>query len=680
MIILTNGSKTFHRTQWKTITINPSKIPEGPFYGFVADSTRAIYPAVLGTKHSDNVQNLHILCKNMEPKAEIEGSLTSFKAPLNSNWIASPWVSDNYLELLPTYKLGLYNAEGKIDIYTSTWDLSKLKLIEDTEAVKVVEAYGTLKTNQQTLHIHGWLSIYSNQDVVPFEFVIINSDMSVPFMEQKIDGLTMEFRDYPHLLFGKSNGMSDPIAAENKHTVILAHDFVLGDGMGIPIVGSLLCLPPSMAPIGSQPVAVDALLATKDDTNFRLNNLIAEVDGPIYGMSNWSGVWGPSGKMAAAVQNRDQVKEAHNGFLWMLKQIGSVEDAPPLGLAKRPGQTGGQQDFGVEKGSPAVSIMCPQYILELYYSAIKEALRPCHYRNSDGSIVIAANMEPRLVYWSGRPHWHPSQSPNRMGKPLVDGYGAPEYQDYGWKPRDNQHDSCNVLAAAFALTGSNLLKKLIQDEVELKLGGLTIDPEVSTTGSDAPRAMGRYSDAMCWLHYCVGDDRLLKRLNDRYHSSLEWITTLPEFQTEMAALEVVKEPNYLNGIPSITVWNNALGITGLYRTGKYTANLNYIKLALKTARTILKYGITKQNGAWVFWDNIAYEAAGLTEADYTKFGEKVFTSGWFAEWVIGVAYIYQEAKTLYPDLVDKELCDKALAIITETGTGNSWDSAQWRAY
>jgi hypothetical protein len=679
MINIINRS-IFKRSQWKTITINPSKIPEGQNFGFFVEKDKILWPAVLGTKHSNQVQNLHIFCRDFAAGKEVQGELIPLKSPIHSTWIATPWVSDNYLELLPTFKLGLYDKDRKIQVFESTWDLSKLKLIEDTEAVKVVEAYGTLKTEQQTLHIYGWMSVYSNQDVVPFEFLIVNSDQTVPFMEQKIDGLVMEIRDYPHIPFGNSRGMSTPIAANGKHTVSIAHDFILGDAMALPIAGSLLCLPPSMAPIGSQPVAMAALIATKDDTNFRINNLMAELNAPIYGMSDWTGVWGPSKKIAAAIINREAVIADHEGFLWMLKQQGSIEDAPPLGLAKRPGQTGGQQEFGVEKGSQAVAVMCPHFIAELYYSAMQEALRPGHFRNPDGSIVVAANMTPRLVYWSGRPHWHPEQSPNRLGKPLVDGFGSPEYESYGWKTKDNQHWSMNTLAAAFILTGSNLLKTLIQDEIELFLGGLTIDPNLTTTNPDSPRGMGRYSDAACWMHYCTGDERIYKRLEQRYTHSLEWITKTPEFSTEMGSLEITQEPNYLNGIPSITVWNTALGITGLYRTGVYLNHMGYVKLAMKAARTILKYGITKQNGNWIFWDNIAYDAAGLKAEDYTKIGEKVFTSGWFTDWVIGVAYVYAKAKEAFPELVEDDLYDKAIAIITESPMINTWDAAQWRAY
>jgi hypothetical protein len=673
-MIKINNKGLFTRSQWCTVTAHPQRIPDGQL-ALVDDHGNVIAPAYAGQKHSDNVQNVHVLCKDLEPGYILEGTLASMGPADGQPVTPSDWVADDYLSVLPELTMRCYKDGVLVDIVNEPWDLAKGSVLEQNGAVIAFKLYTTIKGPDCTLHVNFYPRLYTGQDVVPFELSITNSDQTSPKMEQKFQAITIAFKDYPVFPFGKSRGMTDPIQVGNKYIAGIAAYSSIGDGQTIPVVGSLLMLP-SMDQLSSYNT-LDQLI----NLNKRILNLMAEFTGPLLGISDWRGRFGPSKKTAGAIRPLQEVLNQHEIFLARLQEQGYWTDSVPLGMSKSPGQTGGQQDFGVTKGSQAVDLMCPEYAREMLYSALAECLRPIHHRNPDGSIVANANYhENGLVFLNGRVHWHNGVSPNRLGKP----WPQPEFTTHGWMGKDNQHWSSNILNAAFALTGSNLLKECLQAELECLLGEMTTVPGLSTNDPDAARAMGRCSDTLLWLHFNLGDDRIPAKLVDRMNICImPKLGSDPLLQGDFFMLDHTKDDRLFGGAKeAVSAWNCALGVEGLWRVGQYFGFEQYTNLALKCARSIIKYCLTPIGGQLTFWEIVAFKPEGLAPGDYDLVGNDpngmVWRTGWFTDWMLGVCFQYSQSEG--KPWVEPELLAKARLMLATSPTTNDWASAEWLAY
>lgn len=250
--------------------------------------------------------------------------------------------------------------------------------------------------------------------------------------------------------------------------------------------------------------------------------------------------------------------------IWQLmnRSSGNPWDDYPDGLSKTPGQTGGQFDFGVIKGWDVLFTGMGELVEVYRFLATEDAKRPGHYLEFDGSPVTHAN-HPRWVTWDGITHWNFGVSSDRLGKTDP---SAP-YSTNGWKGKDWQHFSSNVLYLASLLTGSYQLREQQNNEAEIFLAGHTVPsqfPNWSTNNRGEPRAFGRTHLALLHHNTMLGRQDILDKMMDRFEQVVKhrWngANTSP-----VQPWSLTNDPRvFTNGQTAWVPWNNHLGWIGIY--------------------------------------------------------------------------------------------------------------------
>src|SRR5262249_8683286 len=124
----------------------------------------------------------------------------------------------------------------------------------------------------------------------------------------------------------------------------------------------------------------------------------------------------------------------HVAFVARQRESGEPFLTPPLGLARKAGQTGDQEDFGCAKLGAVAGTGLGSFLPEVEMSVLQEACRPVPALEADATMVLAAN-HPKWVVWIGRTHWYGPVTPDRLGKDSP----APEFDAHGWVGKDRQH-------------------------------------------------------------------------------------------------------------------------------------------------------------------------------------------------------------------------------------------------
>lgn len=194
---------------------------------------------------------------------------------------------------------------------------------------------------------------------------------------------------------------------------------------------------------------------------------------------------------------------------------------PRLGMGKTTAETGAQDDFGVVH-SCAMILGVPEWWDLAMPELLQEGCRPCHFRESSGLPVLAAN-HPRLNRWMGRPHYNPGVSPDQLGKPAESTWTGAQRTEFttaahGWAGMDPQHTSLNLLFTMALLTGEPVLLDLVADYQEEYLSSYTLPsthPGYFSSALDASRAVGRTMQAAAWAYYLRPNPALLQRIEGR---------------------------------------------------------------------------------------------------------------------------------------------------------------------
>jgi len=121
-----------------------------------------------------------------------------------------------------------------------------------------------------------------------------------------------------------------------------------------------------------------------------------------------------------------------------------------IGLTKTPGQTGGQEDFGSDKGSPALVLGMPRWITYMK-SNLVDVFRYHHNFERDGTILLP-QLHPNWRTWNGETH--DQTSGDFLGKTR---WGNRPVGN-GWRSFDNEHRSQNNTITYYALTGDYMIR------------------------------------------------------------------------------------------------------------------------------------------------------------------------------------------------------------------------------
>lgn len=375
---------------------------------------------------------------------------------------------------------------------------------------------------------------------------------------------------------GPAFAVDTEYVADGSKTILL-RDTHLGDGQGIRRSCVLL---PAPAP----------------GTALRDTTLRAAAVGPLLGGTDWrqSGAFGPFGFVPElppwlpADRVRPALAARFRAFVVRSNQRGEPFATPTYGLQRQAGQTGDQEDFGVAKLGVVAATGLTSYLLEVEPSLWQEACRPVHFFETDGTPVQSA-AHPKWVVWSGRTHWHCEVSTDRLGKPCPE----PPYDTHGYTGKDRQHWSSNTLCSYYLLTGAAWARREIETEVQQFLAGETIAKELSTSGTDAPRAVGRTMLTASWLWLCTGDEALARRVHERCDEIYAKVwegRVIAEGKVRTFSWEN-PDARMLDGkTPYWNPWQDALAAVGLEAAARTFGNANAKEIGRALARNVVRHG------------------------------------------------------------------------------------------
>lgn len=409
------------------------------------------------------------------------------------------------------------------------------------------------------------------------DVAVFFSDPGTPALSCAVDSVSVRTTGMAFLLRHQL-----PLAVDNElladgNRLTLLRGAVLGDGQGIRRTGVLV---PPLRGDGAPEDSTSAAAATC----------------PLLAATSWvdSGAFGPFGYVPevppwlAGNALRTTLAARHRAFVLGSQQRGDPFRDFPFGLARFAGQTGDQRDFGIVKLEAVAATGLPSFLLEVELSVLQEACRPVHNFTTDGA-PLQARDRPQWIVWAGRTHWHCGVSTDRLGKPCP----VPNFETHGWTGKDREHWSSNYLCAFYLLTGKHWALREIENEVQLYLSGQTIDPKLTTSGSGAPRGVGRTLHTACWLHQCTGDTTLLQRMNERLDQIYwpGWKTrVLPETNVRPLATSH-PDGRLLDGKTfSWAPWQESLAAIGFEAAHRTTGNANARALAEGLALNTLRHG------------------------------------------------------------------------------------------
>ena len=490
------------------------------------------------------------------------------------------------------------------------------------------------------------------------------SDPDTEDMERRVDELAIECRGMGLVLrHGGYLGVRQRATPYGSRTVLL-QDAVLGDGQGIRRVGVLV--PPLT---GDEKV---------DET------LRAATIAPLLAATSWrqSEAFGPFGHVPAPppwLQGdglRIHLSRRHKAFVQREAAGGDPFGVFAHGLARMAGQTGDQHDFGVCKLSQVAWSGLPSMLLEAELSVLQEACRPVHFFEQDGAPVDPA-AHPDWVVWSGRTHWNGGVSKDRLGKPVP----QPRFTSHGWTGKDRQHWSSNYLSAFALLTGAHWARRELENEARLYLAGQTLRPELSTSGSGAPRGAGRTMLAASWNLCVSGDEQLRDRMDARtakVHSQ-QWAGRgLAADKVRPMAVSRPDDRLLRGAHPFWNPWQDAIAAVGFAAQHRMTGSADARRLAEALAENVVRHGWLLDGGRCEVAMAIRWlDGAPLTPEQWRSGDQTLLEFGrgsGFSQWSVGALEIARIAAIRDGD---DALADKATAIQAKMRAGRRPPAANY---
>lgn len=439
-----------------------------------------------------------------------------------------------------------------------------------------------------------FLTFYSNQDTVEMAGHFGWSDQNDPSWFTNFESVELKIEEDCEIYFGTRSGYQ--VITDGWQLLNSGHrdNGKFPHGMAPHFYGVIL--PKSDIPSTANP----------PDRDQRLNWMAAAMEGPLLmtgGAQIWSGNWFAFGEVPVVPSNLDGVSLANqsaSAFRSYLQGAGDVWDTRPLANAWNTGGTGDQAPFGATKGTFAVTVGDPRYLWELLYSSTDYGLRHFHYREPNGSRVLAAN-HPGMVWYNGSHDWR--HSTDLLGK--SGGAWPPWAWNFGDNGRggpDRQHRGQNYMWAAGALTGSRLIQEEARDLIECEA---TRFPS-QYMNTDAPRAARIFQDfaKMYFILPGAQEQATLMQQIDWYLTAWEegWAgrnVSGPVKMMEFTGPDSrVLEPPRLFWVP----WNQAVGIMGILearalarRLGNGALQTRFENFLRPTISTILRYGVVRDN-------------------------------------------------------------------------------------
>jgi hypothetical protein len=475
-----------------------------------------------------------------------------------------------------------------------------------------------------------WMKFQTLSDIVPFEIDITHSYPDDSILDAPLNSLVMRAADPFVINKGETRGMSaltfhSPDEAAElgltqfpngyyEMSLIPGTDSV-ADGQKLPLIRGTILAVPNDRPLG-------ALLASRDAADLaRVATLMSYLESPFraigtydpatnpylcFGVVPWVTAGDGADSQAVYDANNDPVTGEFTGksSLWWESR---------RGLKAYTGATGSQDDFGAVKGIELLTWRDPRHLDDML-AQVNDMLRPTHFKESNGSRVLKSQ-HPGWWTWSQRTHFHPSQSPDRLGKPAW----YPQWINHGWTGKDTEHISSNFLHALCAHVESPTLFGLVADEAEVSKAFIY---RQASEGTGATRSIGRRLHADVNTYLLTGDAELLDTMETdiakAWNTSIGKTFAAGKVRVHMTYSDARLLRDPVTGLPRPTwsTWEHGALLTGL---AAYHAMCERIGRSPTASATSLMRMVCDTLALHCFYDS---DGAGLL-----KFKQDIYYTG-----------------------------------------------------
>lgn len=639
---------------------------------FLADDGRA-FRAVRG--HTVGCKTVYRVRATLSGSELVSGTLEPDAHPDAAEFRPHPWAVDYVQALLP-------------DLSAQLSDQSVLWSRDDTPPIKVAwsKAHQRWRIDRRIgdvgLYLSFWIDVLHEDPVLPVWAKVVWSDRTDPQYSREFPALGLAMGEYVAFDFWNRHGLIAPTRIGTKWVQPLnATPITLGDGSGLPLSGNMLAF---YSPESSDPPPDPEDVSNAENAGLR--DLAAGAYGPVLGVSHdWEGMFLANASLPRLGDGHVSSTDIRwQNFKAMLEQPANWFVTREYGLAKTPGQTGDQHDFGAQKLTGAITEHDPRDIRIAQYSVQAEIFRGYNHYEQDGSPLDIAN-HPNWVTWRGRTHYHPGVSTDRLGK--GEWYEPPPPS--GWEGRDDEHDSRQTWAALLALTDDPYLEDQVHHMATTDLAAYRI--RYPQYGCGAARAQGRVNGSLVQLASVVPAETRT-RLETCLGARLDTLAANHSLQVPgpMKALAWGNPDNRkpivdIDGNPGrwCSMWEHGLGVVGLWKVTKDTANVppEWLAALDKACTTLATFGFFNESDRWFFVDDILWSdgeapPGGLFVGSPHLTSSEGFTSG-VAKWTFAGLLVAQRRIT--KALAQKTGIDALITAMTGGTEARDQRQAEWWA-
>lgn len=312
---------------------------------------------------------------------------------------------------------------------------------------------------------------------------------------------------------------------------------------------------------------------------------------------------------------------AFNATSWTTQRFGaSLErlhswEAPVVGPTPNSGVTGGQEDEVFVRGEALLPGGVGAEVVA-YLNALKLAGRPCHHLEADGR-PADPDLHPDCVFWSGRPHYHPAVSPDKLGKPR----SLTIEEAHGWNGPDREHWLYNTVYAANRLVDSKALQWILAQQARVYLFSETVKPGWSTSGTDAARSVGWACILAMQLHYGMEDRVLEQRMLTRFQDRCRLIYLPLHGSAPNDITDIRIDDARLGPGAWWMPWQQGVEAAGLDLAGEALQMPAVRALGVRLAQRVLQDAWVKVGNRWMSKAQAAVDgSAGTVNESFNYFG------------------------------------------------------------
>lgn len=585
------------------------KLP--PYLRFTPNGTslrlRAYRRMIVGTQ-----TEIWSIYGSWQPNQKLEGEfslLTQDESDFeekNKDIILTDWVSANPIKLIPQPVITL--SDGRT-----------VKPAVDTRRTVVREiSKAAMGFDVQFVPFQGILfqcdgTIYGEQDHVEFDLTYHWSDRNDPTYGKYIGSIGIESSNEFVIHHRERFGISAPTYTPqiDTWTVQLLGPHEIREGQGALWQGYILSNPEKL---------MDAETYSDELTQKRIRNLRAVKNGkPFYGgvgeawgvckELNKNNDWLCFGRFADVPSNPIPFmpEPLWGNTIWSPRQIG---------MSQTPGQTGGQEDFGSDKGSAATVLFQPSWIT-YFRAGLTDFYRYYNLFETDGSPLLQI-MHPRRTTWNMGTH--DATTRDFLGKAKY-ARTPPGNSFLGY---DNEHRSQNNYITWYALTGNRAARKNILQAVETDLGQVP-------NRAGAEREIGRI--LLTWAKFVKVLDKYngdkIKELMYSKHTNVknQWrgrffandpTRTVRCLQIPVDARSGIYIPGTDHPDHTWIPYQTAMMVLGYYAFYKVTGDSELLDIIKQLCKTVLLNGVFKDaSGVWHCLTFCRYRTGIPVKADGT---------------------------------------------------------------